>query len=273
MSVIGAIICAAIKGLIITVGICPHASGQSPSAPDGVPRRSSETTVKSATKPDTWSEFDELPLLERTLILPKSNKVGFAVSSLNVVFRGVPHAELIKEEPFQTDREAVDAAKAWILGIFGELPGYTTLELVEIAQSTSGSGKPRDDMDRGHTITFREKYRGIVTRGGAVIYIAGRSQFSACVFIYTYRSVPKSAKQIVDKATAIQKWRVQFERAGADATTLSQFDKKARPRLIYEWSSLANRGTDASRVAPTWVLDDENRIMVDGQSGTPWTND
>ena len=226
---------------------------------------------------DNWAVSDKLPLLRETLILPKRNVGDFAVDANYVRYPREPRPLRAKDAPVEEDVDAVAAAKAWITDNFGKMPDSTSLEVTRIEHSSSGAPKPAYDWDRGHTIVFKVTYHRIPTDGFAVVYIAGRSQFAASVAIHAYSPIPGSDKRIVDKATAVRRWRDQYEQQGADAAALAQFDQNVKPRLWYVWSPKAKenlRGESTSFiVAPTWVLEQEKKIMVDAQSGEPWFND
>ena len=208
------------------------------------------------------------------MILPTSKNELFAVSSTHVKFTEASGTKHVNEKPFDTDREAVDSARSWILRNFDKLPNHASLEAVELLRSASGSPKPQGETDRGHTVTFLEKFHGIPTQGGAIVYIAGPHP-GLCedlsLFIPAYSKVRETNRRQDRGDTEMEGSACE---RGAEKGTLFQFDKRAKPRLVYHWCPLSNRGSDAPVVvAPTWVLDDENKIMVDGQSGKAWTND
>jgi len=236
------------------------AGATAPAAPQSAPRSSD------------WTAGDPLPLLERKLMLPVVELPEFKVSSDIVVYRRPPMPPT--ESPFPTDDAAITAARSWIETSFGALPAGVSLEVKRINHSSSGREKPEFDWDHGHTIVFCEKYRGVATDGGAVIYLTGRTQFSASVFLFSYKTISGTAKTLVDKKDGVAAWRARFQQRPDAKEILPQFDKKAAPKLKYVWSPPANRGPDGRDViAPTWVLDDEDTIMVDGHTGEAWFND
>jgi Leucine-rich repeat (LRR) protein len=227
-----------------------------------------------------WSESDFLPMLTGTLIRPTSEAANFdfvapyCFEYPRGAYTGATKPRRATEEPFPTDAEAVAAARAWIKAHFGELPRYTTLDVKRIDHSSSGRPKPAFDWDQGHTILLREKYRGIPVAGSALIYITGRTQFRASVTLRTFSPVPGSAKRVVDKETAVKAWRTKLEKRGADAAALAEFDKNAKPRLVYIGSPKSNPPDSKSDVlAPTWAIDPDERMLVDGHDGAAWLND
>jgi len=238
--------------------------------------RTDPPTAKNAV-PHVLSESDRLPILVRKPIAPKTEADAFENESGGFRFPKAHSQPILKDEPFETDQEAVAAALTWLVNHFGDLPSGITLETKSILQSSSGRPAPEFEWDRGHTISFREIYNGIPTDSFALVYITGRSTFQATVELCMYEPVPGSAKMIVSKQAAVSAWRKVYEEKGADSNLLAQYDRRATPRLVYVWSTIANTAKkdedDRELVSPTWTLDDEGIIMVDGHTGKTWVND
>lgn len=253
---------------------CNGGSTASISATSAMPATPISPAGTTAGGSDIWSETDSLPLLTRKLLQPITEQSKFDDSMGILNFRNSPKPRPPTEEPFATDAEAVNAAQAWIESHFGKLVPALRLELKHVDHSSSGGPTPRFDWDRGHTIVFKEIYRGIPTDGGAVIYITGRTKFSASISLYSYAPVAGSGKPLVTKQAAIAAWRTLLKQRGSASDVLARFDNGVQPHLLYVWSPLANRGSTGEEfVVPTWALEQEDLYMVDGHTGKAWYND
>jgi hypothetical protein len=231
---------------------------------------------ESANSSVDWTKSGSLPLLVRKRVRPLVNAADFADESLYFRYPREPNTPPPTEEPFDTDEDAIAAAVKWLVDQFGELPPDTSLQVTSLEHSSSGHSKAVFDWDRGHTITFEQRFNGIPTDSHTVIYITGRTQFSASVSLCSFDPVPESRKEIVDEGVAIKALRDVYENAKAGPEVLEQFDKKAHAKLEYLWSPKANQssGLDEMNIlAPTWVINGEKRVVVDGHSGKPWVND
>jgi hypothetical protein len=235
----------------------------------------SDKADRAAKKLPDWSERDELPRLNGQLMRPIRKADEFEIGNSSVRHPKNPQpVEPPTEPPYATDDAAVRAAMNWLRDHFGELPEGVTLKATEVLHSSSGREKPEFDWDVGHTIHLRAAYRGIPTEDGAVIYIRGKSQIHGTIFLrrYTPMGMPRP---VIEAAKAKDAWRRIVAARENPEEALKQFEAQAKPRLMFVWSSEANRDVQDSDwiVTPTWVLDDEELIMVDGHSGKPWFND
>jgi len=229
--------------------------------------------------PAPLTERDPLPLLTRREIAPRHEVEKFTGGNGSYRFIDPSAQQPPKEPPFEADAQAVAAAQAWIAAHFGEMPSGVTLQVKTIDHSSSGRAAPAYDWDHGHTISFTELYRGIPTDSGAIIYITGRTSFNATIDLYEYFPVSGSERKIVSGEVASKSFRDLWVKAGhsLSADELAQWDRTVKPRLVYVWSPLTSElqtGAQTDKcTAPTWALDTEGRIMVDGQTGKIWEND
>lgn len=240
---------------------------------ESAPARNKDAESKNHIR--DWTPEDELPLLRADLITPQRDSKLFAIEPNRVKYlqnSGV--SSPIHEVPFLTDDQAVAAAKKWITRNFGKLPEDVCLKATRVLHSSSGRPKPAFDWDIGHTITLRAYYRGIPTDNTTVIYITGRTKITGTIDLRRYTPL-KTRGHIVDAEAAKRAWRKVIAPRKDAAEVLKHLDTKTKPRLLFVWSPKANSDVKLSYdvLAPTWVLDDEERIMVDGHSGNPWIND
>ena len=149
--------------------------------------------------PKNWTAEDHLPLLSGKLLRPIADAADFRIDENAVRYPRDPTPKPSGETPFPNDDDASAAARKWINAHFGPLPRAVSLEITGIQHSSSGRDKPAFEWDHGHTIAFREVYRGIPTGGFAIIYVTGRTHFSATVQLYSYEAIPDSAKAIVGR--------------------------------------------------------------------------
>ncbi len=163
------------------------AVAEKPATPSGAATEGRTGSPKAATeKTGDWSEADELPLLARTAIRPIKNAADFSILLGDILqYPREPRPLRAKEEPFEKDADAIAAARAWITAHFGQLPQTISLEVTRIDRSPLGRPKPTFGLYEGHIIVFRERYHGLPTDSGPVIYIAGRTQFAATVELHT----------------------------------------------------------------------------------------
>jgi hypothetical protein len=236
-----------------------------------IPSDKATNQQPARTDTDTWSDADALPVLRQKLITPVAEVSKFKVSTSDVTFNEIMEPKA--DDPFPSDEEAVVFARAWIERHFGRLPSSTSIAADKVLHSTSGHEQPAFDWDRGHTITFRERFHGMPTDGFAIVYVPGRNELSVHSHLYSYEPIPDSAKKVIKKDAAVAAWRALYAKRPDAKEALPVFDKKVSPKLKYVWSSVANRGHDDDIIAPTWVLDDEGLLMVDGHTGEPWYND
>ena len=218
----------------------------------------------------------KLPLLVATKLRPIADVGNFKDEYGYFKYTTEPDPQLPKEEPFATDEAAIAAAQQWIIAHFGELPAYTSLELKSLEHSSSGHPQSVHAWDRGHTISFRQTYRGMPTDKFAIIYITGRTQFSASVCLCSFAPLSNSAKPVVSAKFAIKALRDVYEGMDIGSEFLAQFDNEATAILSYVWSPEANEVHSlktAAVLAPTWVIDNDERLLVDAHTGKPWMND
>jgi hypothetical protein len=222
----------------------------------------------------------ELPVLARSLIHSIHSNPSFIISGNQVSFAyGRPlDAERLAQPPYTSDADAVAAARLWINANFGEPPAGVSLRASTVhftAPVSGGAGRaPSPGNAEDCSIVFQERYRGICTDGYVVVHLARRTVFSASVSLFSYDVVPASAKVVVRKSTATDAWWSRFQQLPDAQKIIREFPRFGDPKLEYVWSPLANQGHDKNNlVAPTWVLDEEGKMMVDGHTGAVWFND
>jgi len=222
-----------------------------------------------------WPKDGTLPLLVAKKMRPIADAGKFKDDGY-FKYLGKRDPQPPREEPFATDEAAIAAAQQWIVAHFGELPPHSSLKVKALDHSSSGRPQPAFDWDRGHTITFTQLFRGIPTDRFAVIYITGQTQFSASVSLCSFEPLPRSRKPVVNANVAIKALRDVYEKMNVGPKFLAEFDKKAHAKMSYVWSPEANRDhllDEIDVLAPTWVIDDEERLVVDAHTGKPWMND
>jgi hypothetical protein len=219
---------------------------------------------------------DTLPLVVATRMQPIADGNNFKDDYGYFRYPAEPDPQPPKEEPFATDEAAIAAAQQWIVAHFGTLPPHTSLKVKSLEHSSSGHPRAAFDWDHGHTITFTQLFRGIPTDRFAVIYITGRTQFSASVSLCSFEPLPRSRKPVVNQNVAIKALRDVYEKMNVGPKFLAEFDKTAHAKMSYVWSPEANRDhllDDVDVLAPTWVINAEERLVVDAHTGKPWMND
>jgi hypothetical protein len=222
-----------------------------------------------------WTAKDRLPLLRADLVTPKKNVDLFAIEMSVVRYpkdqmQPTPPAE----KPFETDKQAVAAAKDWINEHFGDLPEGVSLKATEVHHSSSGRPTPAFDWDSGHTIILRAYYNGIPTYNVSIVSITGKTQINGTIDLRRYTPL-ETQNHVVDASTAERAWRKIIADRENSAEILKQFDANVKPQLSFAWSPMANSdvGLEYDVLAPTWVLDEAELFMVDGHSGKAWYND
>jgi hypothetical protein len=205
------------------------ATGPSKSPASTLPTNVAEP-ISSDSPPSGWTKHDALPLLAAKRLRPIAEVENFRDRS-SFRYPREPDVRPPEEEPFDDDKDAIAAATAWIVAHFGQLPPHTSLEVRELNHSSSGREMPAFDWDRGHTVSFRQHFHGIPTDQYAVVYITGKTRFSASVSLSSFDSVPDSGKPIVSEGAAIKAWRDIYENQD-DRELLEEFDKTARARLV-----------------------------------------
>jgi hypothetical protein len=223
-----------------------------------------------------WPEDGTVPLLYSWNLPPIFEQTEFTGEGMHQYPRDRTRKPP-QDDPFATDSEAIAAAERWIVDHFGALPPNAALKPTSVAHSSSGIAKASSDDDRGHTITFRETFHGIETNDFAVVYISGRSDFSANVALCRYEIVPRSAKPIVSAATAISEVRSIFAKMNpGNGEFLKAFDQDPQARLVYMYADQddnsdedQDRKDDRQIRSPYWIINGDERLFIDAYTGKP----
>lgn len=223
---------------------------------------------------ESWAEKTSLPKIVLVPVPPVSNAKGFEQAPYSRHFSYNASSET-SSAPYETDAEAVTAARGFLAANFGPTP--LELKVSRILHSGSGSASPQNATDLGHTITFSTFWHGVEIHDcHAVIYIKGRSISNATVQLAKPEEVPGSTRKLVSRESAIKLWRAQVvEHFGAPKDITPKI-----ANLVFIWSSTDNSSRDEAKqgsvCSPNWAIrvsENAEELLVDGYSGQVWRND
>lgn len=177
------------------------------------------------------------------------------------------------EPPFETDAEAVEAAKDWIVKRFGPLGSGLTLSASSIRHSSSGHDKPVYDWDKGRTIVLELVYENIPLDIRSILYNSGKTQFHGTIKIGTVKALSDTKKEIISMERAIDSCSKLVRAVLGRESDVSEFRKKASPRLEYveETRSILDIEQKARVFRPCWVMAVAGeKARVDAYTGQAW---
>lgn len=214
----------------------------------------------------------EWPLLKAMLITPKANPEQFRLSTLRANFPRDQRPRTRKNTVFKNKEDAAAAALKWVRATFGEFPVYSSL-IVDDVNCLPVSGWQAKDgpCPLHHVVVLRQHWKGIPTDRHAVIYLEDTEPFSASVGFCELTPIPSSCRRLVSHATAVRAWE-QVPDSTIERTIGSR-PAKLHFHLSYVWSPKEYVARREDILAPMWVYDEDERLMVDGYDGTVRFND
>jgi len=210
-----------------------------------------------------------LPRLHGTPFLPlptsTASNTGFEGGWGGVTFHAEHPPVRAPEPPFATDAEAERFLRAWLAQHFGPLPPDTELRMTRVLHSASGGEQARYDWDQGHTITFRQTWRGHPTDRFAVLYLQGRTKVHGTVDLARLTVVPGSEARILDETQARERLAEVLRSLGQDTAMANDCPM----HLEFLYSHTAE--VVDFELRPVWTMGDGPGFL-DAVTGQPGRN-
>ncbi|MCC7062784.1 MAG: hypothetical protein IT456_08275 [Planctomycetes bacterium] len=205
-----------------------------------------------------------MPRLRGTTFLPLRPSPAFHSGWGSVTVEGDHPPVPASEPPFATDAEAEQVLRGWLTQNFGPLPPDTELRMTNVLHSASGSDVARFDWDQGHTITFRQTWRGFLTDRFAVLYLQGRSKVHGTVDLARFTVIPGSEARILDEAEAREQFAQVLRSMGQDTAMVR--DCSMHLEFLY-----ATGDETSCELRPVWMIGDGPGFL-DAVTGQPGRN-
>lgn len=235
-------------------------SGSTPASQDG-----------AVTFPD-WTTATKLPRLRASMIKPRGGREGFTCLRHEVRYWDPKKRSKSDSEPtFPTDAEAQAAALQWIAVEFEPLPRGTSLRVSKVLHSASGNPAPKYDWDKGHTVVIQEVYNAIPTIGNASVYIAGKNIFKASTALYAFEP-EDSSRELLSPARA-RRALMKAIAENSPGAYKGKVPETQQPKLEYDRDPHDNPDLEHDILTPTWIMDANGILKVNGFTGRFWVDD
>lgn len=222
--------------------------------------------------PNAPKAVTQLGLIKCTTIQPIREQSSF--SEMLAGLRFSIQKEKNIEATFSSNAEATSAAQRWIEDHFGPLPPNTTLDTIEVLQSSSARAKPINSSDRGYTISFSQTYKGIRTDLISTVYFAGTQCYLANVNIATIVEINRTQKDIIPETAARDVFSDYFRSKRVPEDDIKSLAGISL-NLMYIWDAKQNNESNGkiTVLAPVWTFPDSRRIVASAFNGKVWIND
>lgn len=222
----------------------------------------------SCSAPEDGTERrSSLPLLRAKLLSPK-NTDGFRLDYDWRFFDSAKRGSA--GPPYESDAEASRAAVAFLTERFGSLPD--PLEATRVLRSSEAAREPDGS---GHTVSLHARHQGVkLEHSYAVVYIAGRTVWSATCSLCSVEPIPDSEKPVLARSKAVAIWKEGVARAFK-----VENPSPGAIELQYVWSPVDPQPREKSEgqiLRPNWVIQfpgSSDELLVDAFTGRLWRND